>query len=87
VHEGGWRVEWWGKAKTPVFLDPKGQAHARFRERKPAPLPPDPERELRRANRANGAEPDALTAAAPWQRERDVPDEVLFRALEAVAPG
>src|SRR5687768_902018 len=26
VHEGGWRVEWCGKAR-PLFIDPRGQMH------------------------------------------------------------
>jgi hypothetical protein len=51
VHEGGWRVEWWGTGR-PVFFDPRGGTHfdgswkppersdppvaAVLRERKPA---------------------------------------------------
>jgi len=26
VHEGGWRVQWWGEGR-PVFSDPRGQMH------------------------------------------------------------
>jgi hypothetical protein len=26
VHEGGWRVEWWGTGR-PVFVDPRGGTH------------------------------------------------------------
>ncbi|MDX1578107.1 MAG: DUF222 domain-containing protein, partial [Gemmatimonadota bacterium] len=92
VHEGGWKVQWWGREKTPVFLDPRGGRHASFRRRPVAAATGTdadaggPVEALVERNRARGADPDALTAAAPWQRERDVPDPVLFRALEAVAP-
>jgi hypothetical protein len=50
-------------------------------------LPDDPVETLVARNRARGADPDADTAPACWPRERDIPDEVLFRALEATAPG
>ncbi|MFW6039842.1 MAG: hypothetical protein ACOC9N_02060, partial [Gemmatimonadota bacterium] len=86
VHEGGWRVEWWGRDKWPMFIDPKGQGHSSRKPRDPPELPEGPVEALIERNRANGAEPDALTAAALWQRERDIPDGVFFRALEAVAP-
>ena len=85
VHEGGWTVEWWGRHRHLVFVDPRGQAHGSLR--RPPPLPDDPVEAIVRQNRARGAVPDADTARARWQRERDIPDEVLFRALEATAPG
>jgi hypothetical protein len=85
VHEGGWTVEWWGRHRHLVFVDPRGQAHGSLR--RPPPLPDDPVETLVEQNRACGAVPDADTARARWQRERDIPDEVLFRALEATAPG
>lgn len=85
MHEGGWRVEWWGREKRTVFIDPRGQCHSSFR-RKPPPLPENPADALIARNRADGVDPDALTAGARWQRERDIPDEVLFGALEALAP-
>ena len=40
---------------------------------------------LEAQNRANGADPDWRTASANWKRLEDVPDKVLFRAMEAVA--
>jgi hypothetical protein len=40
--------------------------------------------ELVRANEAEGVRPDGWTARAPWKTERDIPDEVLFAAMEAV---
>jgi hypothetical protein len=40
--------------------------------------------ELVRANEADGTRPDAWTASARWQTERDIPDAVLFAAMEAV---
>jgi len=36
-----------------------------------------------RANRRHGADPGPLTASARWKRERDIPDEVWFRVMEA----
>jgi hypothetical protein len=85
VHEEGWRVEWWGRERHVVFIDPRGQAHGSLRPRPPLQL--DPLRELVLDNLARGAAPDATTAGARWKRERDIPDQVLFRALEATAPG
>lgn len=35
-------------------------------------------------NRAQGVRPDGWTAGARWKREADIPDDVYFRALEAV---
>lgn len=43
--------------------------------------------ELVLGNAARGALPDAATAGARWHRESDIPNHVLFRALEATAPG
>ncbi|MDX1494204.1 MAG: DUF222 domain-containing protein [Longimicrobiales bacterium] len=50
-------------------------------------LPPGTDRvaALQRANRSHGADPDWRTAGARWKRLEDIPDEVLFRALEALA--
>lgn len=53
--------------------------------------PVDPVQALTAANRAaagpGAPAPDYATAGARWKRETDIPDEVLFRALEATAPG
>lgn len=91
VHEEGWRVVV-SAAGSPVFLDPRGGSHL------PAPIGgaldpartpngPDPARELVRRNRERGVDPHAHTASARWKRDADVPDEVCFRALEAVVAG
>jgi hypothetical protein len=85
-HEGRWKVQWWGRDRHAVFIDPRGQAHGSFRPPPPA-LPEEPVEELVIQNVARGAAPDTATAGARWERERDIPDEVLFRALEATAPG
>jgi hypothetical protein len=86
VHEQGWKVQWWGRDRHVVFIAPRGQAHGSFRPPPPT-LPEEPVRELVIQNVARGAAPDAATAGARWERERDIPDEVLFRALEATGPG
>ena len=88
VHEAGWTVEWWEPGR-PAFTDPRGQTHVNHR--RPVslsvadPLPAsDPVDRLIAQTRANGAEPDALTAGARWNRLGDVPGGVYFRALEAL---
>jgi len=84
VHEGGWTVEWWGQGsnRRAGFRDPRGQLHVGV-----PPTPPelgeDPAGTLIQRNRDRGVDPDAFTAGACWEFERDIPDEVLFRATEA----
>ena len=82
VHEGGWRVEWWGEGR-PVFFDPRGGTHFDGRW-KPPELPERPVEVLLEQNRRRGAAPDGWTAGARWKREADIPDEVYFRAMEAL---
>jgi len=43
VHEGGWKVDWWGRGR-PVFFDPRGGTHFEGRWKAPGsvPLGPDP---------------------------------------------
>ena len=82
VHEGGWRVEWWGKGR-PVFHDPRGGTHFDGRW-KPPELPERPVAALVRENTLRGVEPDASKLGARWERESDIPDAVYFRALEAL---
>ena len=84
VHEEGWRVEWWGRKDDPrpAFHDPRGVTHVPG-SRPPVRVNPDAVRVLLNGNRARGIVPDARTAGARWKRERDIPDEVLFRALDA----
>jgi len=66
-----------------VFFDPRGGTHFEGRW-KPAAIPGDAIEALERENRRRGAEPDWRTAAARWKRIEDVPDDVLFGALEAM---
>ncbi|HUF51971.1 MAG TPA: DUF222 domain-containing protein [Longimicrobiales bacterium] len=81
VHERGWRVEWWGRAR-PVFFDPRGQAHFDG-SWQPPQLGPEPVTALLDEHRHLGVEPDEWTAGARWHRERDIPAGTYFRASEA----
>ncbi|MFO7587361.1 MAG: DUF222 domain-containing protein [Gemmatimonadota bacterium] len=83
VHEGGWKVAWWAGGR-PAFTDPRGQVHASGRGRPATHLPRDPVGALVGQARRRGADPDGHTAGARWKREADIPDEVWFRAMEAV---
>ena len=83
VHEQGWRVEWWGRDKQPAFIDPRGQVHLGRLPKAPE-IPPDPVAKLVEDNRRRGADPDFYTAGARWKREADIPDDVYFRAREAM---
>jgi hypothetical protein len=83
VHEQGWRVEWWGRDKQPAFIDPRGQVHLGRLPKAPE-IPPDPVAKLVEDNRRRGADPDFYTAGARWKREADIPDDVYFRAREAI---
>ena len=83
LHEEGWRVERWGKDRQAAFIDPKGQTHM-GRPRQAPELPPDPVKALIEDTRSRGADPDFCTAGARWKREADIPDDVYFRALEAL---
>jgi hypothetical protein len=128
VHEGGWRVGWWGRGRA-VFFDPRGGTHydGRWRLRREGwvrseeggvggesgaapegerPVESGDRREaeghaelgtgkavdkgehrveaLMENNRRRGVEPDGWTAGARWKRETDIPDEIWFRAREAL---
>ena len=84
VHEEGWKIEWWG-AGRPAFVDPREQKHFDGRQREPSlPSHRDPVEDLIADTRARGAEPDYLTAGARWKREEDIPDEVYYKAIEAL---
>ena len=83
LHEEGWKIEWWGKDRQPAFIDPRGQTHL-GRPRQAPELPPDPVAALIKQTRRRGADPDFYTAGARWKREADIPDDVYFRALEAL---
>jgi len=82
LHEEGWKVEWWGKGQA-AFIDPKGQTHM-GRPRQAPELEPNPVEALIEGTRRRGANPDFYTAGASWKREADIPDDVYFRAMEAL---
>jgi hypothetical protein len=82
LHEEGWKVEWWAKGRA-AFIDPKGQTHMGRPRQAPA-LEPDPVEALIEDTRSRGADPDFYTAGARWKREADIPDDVYFRAMEAI---
>jgi hypothetical protein len=81
VHEGGWRVQWWGK--RPLFIDPRGHEHFDGRWQQP-PADVEPVETLIQENRRQGADPDAWTASARWQREQDIPSDIFNAASEAL---
>ena len=82
VHEGGWKVDWWGEGR-PAFHGPRGQMLCEVRWQPPE-LPDDVVAALVGENRRRGAEPDWRTASARWKRLEDIPDEVLYGAMEAL---
>ena len=84
VHEAGWSVGWWDEGQ-PAFTDPRGQKHVNGRPAGPELKEShDPVQVLVNQTRSRGADPDYLTAGARWKREDDIPDEVYFRAREAL---
>ncbi|MCJ7630332.1 MAG: HNH endonuclease, partial [Longimicrobiales bacterium] len=72
LHEGGWKVDWWGPGR-PVFFDARGGTHFDGRW-----TPPDvgkrPVAALIEQNHLRGARPDGWTAGARWKREADIPE-------------
>lgn len=82
VHEGGWRVEWWGENR-PVFIDPRGSEHFDGRWQPPA-LPARPVDALVRENRSRGVDPQPWSVGARWKREPDIPARIYNRATEAL---
>jgi len=89
MHEGRWRVRW-ADPGHPEFIDPRGGSHYDGRWRAPELAPgllagAEGAEALIAANRERGTDPGPTAASARWKRERDIPDEVYFRALEASA--
>jgi hypothetical protein len=80
VHEGGWKVDWWGEGR-PVFFDPRGGVHYDGRWRPPEVGEAAAEA-LVEENRRRGVRPDGWTAGARWEREADIPTDKLLRATE-----
>ena len=67
-----------------MFFAPGGR-RMEYEGRWQAPeLPADLVEALLEENRALGVEPDWRTAGARWKRVEDIPDHVLFRAMEAL---
>jgi HNH endonuclease len=87
IHEGGWKVRWWGEG-NPCFFDTRGGTHFDGRWRTPGlgerPIEVMIEANLRGGPTAGRPPPDASTAGALWKRENDIPDDVNFRAMEAI---
>jgi len=82
VHEGGWKVGWWGTGQA-VFFDPRGGTHFEGRWQMPE-IDDDPAGALVKKNRLRGVNPTGWTASARWKHEADIPDPIYFQALEAV---
>ena len=82
VHEGGWRVEWWG-AGRPMFYSPRGEMAFDGRWQPPE-LPADATSALIDENGRRGADPDAWTARARWLGASSIPMAISSRALEAL---
>jgi hypothetical protein len=81
VHEGGWRVQWWG-GRIPVFIDPRGNAHSDARTRAAPRLPDDPAAalaEAQRARRLASHAPDAPDAAGATGVTRGVDETGAMR--------
>jgi hypothetical protein len=83
VHEEGWRIEWWGEGR-PMFIDRRGGYHTDGIKVPSPELPLDPVGALIEDNRSRGVDPDFYTAGTRWKREADIPDDVYFRAMEAI---
>jgi len=81
LHEGGWRVTWWGEGR-PVFFGPRGGTH--FDGRWKPPVLPERSIEVMIEANSGTSVPTATTAGARWKTEDDIPDQVYFRALEAI---
>jgi uncharacterized protein DUF222/HNH endonuclease len=88
LHEGGWQVTWWGEG-NPCFFGPRGRMHFDGRW-KPPEISERPVEVLEEANRLGGGFLAGVSRAgvsrggARWNREIDIPDDVYFRALEAM---
>ena len=79
VHEGGWRVEFWGREKRPAFIDPRGEIRMdveRESDRRLA-VSDRPVEALVRENRSRGIDPDG------WSLGPELPSP-RWKAGEAV---
>jgi hypothetical protein len=66
-----------------VFVDPRNGEHFDGGW-EPPPLEPEPVATLLEDHRRRGIGPDWRTASARWKHERDIPDDVWIRAMEAL---
>jgi hypothetical protein len=82
VHEGGWRIEWWGSGR-PVFYSPRGEMTFEGGWQAPK-LPDDAAAALIAENARRGVEPNEWTVGARWKSEEHIPYDVYARALEAL---
>jgi hypothetical protein len=83
VHEGTWRVEFWGKERHAAFIDPRGGIHIDT-ERETPELPDRPVDALVQEHEEQGVEPDGWQLAADFKRAADVPWPLQARTLEAL---
>ena len=79
-------MKWWGEGR-PVFFDPRGGTHFEGRWKAPEGKKDVSAERLVLDNRTLGVTPDGWTPSARWKREADIPDEVLWRAEEAMWGG
>jgi len=87
VHEGGWRVDWGGPGRA-VFFDPRGGSRLEGGW-EPPELGEHPVAELVEQNRLRGVRPaarnrHACTASARRKRGANIPDQMSFRAMQAM---
>jgi hypothetical protein len=82
MHEGGWRVEFWGR-DVPVFIDPRGNQHCDGRPLS-TKLPEQPAETLIREQLRRGIRAHAGSLGARWRSEAQVPDELWQRVSEAL---
>ena len=85
VHEDGFRVERRRDGEI-VFFSPEGWPLGKGLPRVDIE-PGDPAVELIRQNRRRGIRPRWDEASADYAREAHIPDQLLFRAWEAVEAG
>ena len=76
-------MNWWGVGR-PVFFDPRGGTHFDGRWQPPEEMKSVSAEMLIQRNGDRGVRPDGWTAGARWEREADIPDQIYFRAMEAM---
>ena len=79
-------MKWWGEGH-PVFYDPRGGTHFEGRWKGVGTTKDVSAERLVRDNRTLGVIPDGWTPSTRWKQEADIPDEVVWRAGEAMWGG